>query len=53
VVITLQNPGVTTLQTPDGKTLLAMTGGANVVGNPPMPQHIANIEQPQLVAAGT
>ncbi len=53
VVITLQNPGVTTLQTPDGKTLLAMTGGANVVVNPPMPQHIANVEQPQLVAAGT
>jgi hypothetical protein len=53
VVITLQNPGVTTIQTPDGKTLLAMTGGANVVVNPPMPQHIANIERPRLVAAGT
>jgi hypothetical protein len=53
VVITLQNPGVTTIQTPDGKTLLAMTGGANVVVNPPMPQHIANIERPHLVAAGT
>jgi hypothetical protein len=28
VVITLQNPGVTTLQTPDGKTLLAVTSTA-------------------------
>ena len=53
VVITLQNPGVTSIQTPDGKTLLAMTGGANVVVNPPMQPHIANIERPQLVAAGT
>ena len=53
VIITLQNPGVTTIQTPDGKTLLGMTGGANVVVNPSMPQHIANVERPQLVAAGT
>jgi hypothetical protein len=53
VVITLQNPGVTTIETPDGKTLLAMTGGANVVVKPPMPQHTANIEQPQLATAGT
>jgi hypothetical protein len=53
VVITLQNAGVTTIQTLDGKTLLAMTGGADVVVNPPMPQHIANIARPQLVAAGT
>jgi hypothetical protein len=53
VVITLQNPAVTTLQTADGKTLLAMTGGPNVVVNPPITQHIANIDRPQLVAAGT
>jgi hypothetical protein len=51
VVITLQNADVTTIQTPDGKTLLAMTGGADVVVNPPLPQHIANIGRLQLAAA--
>jgi hypothetical protein len=51
VVITLQNAGVTTIQTPDGKTLLAMTGEADVVVNPPLPQHIANIRRPQLAGA--
>ena len=51
VVITLQNAGVTTIQTPDGKTLLAMTGGADVVVNPPVQQHIANVVRPQLAAA--
>jgi hypothetical protein len=30
-----------------------MTGGPNVVVNPPITQHIANIDRPQLVAAGT
>lgn len=53
VIIALQNAGVTTIQTPDGKTLLGMTGGADVVVNPPMPQHIANIARPQPVTAGT
>jgi len=52
VVITLQNLGITTIQTQDGKTLLAMSGAANVVVNPPMPQHIANIERMQLTTAG-
>jgi hypothetical protein len=51
VVITLQNPAVTTIQTPDGKTLLGLTGGANVIANPAMTQHIANIGRSQLVAA--
>jgi hypothetical protein len=51
VVITLQNTGVTTLQTPDGKTLIAMTGGADVVVSPPTAKHIANLGRPQLAAA--
>jgi hypothetical protein len=29
-----------------------MTGEADVVTNPPMPQHIANVMRPQLAAAG-
>jgi hypothetical protein len=50
-VITLQNLDVTTIQTPDGKTLLAVTGEPDVTVNPPMTQHIANVVQPQLTAA--
>jgi hypothetical protein len=52
VLITLENPSVTTIQTPDAKTLVAMTGTPDVTRNQPETTHTANIIRPEMAAAG-
>jgi hypothetical protein len=51
VVITLKDLDVTTLQTPDSKTLLAVTGGADVVLNLVVISHTVRNAVPELAAA--
>lgn len=51
VVITLKDLAVTTLQTPDNKTLLAVTGGADVVLTPLIADHTVRNAMPELAAA--
>jgi hypothetical protein len=51
VVITLKDLAVTTLQTPDNKTLLPVTGGADDVLTPLIADHTVRNAMPELAAA--